>query len=53
VRDIIGRQRVFLKVPLTAVAHPVALRVAMLDPELLAVAQLPQEGAAMFGMELL
>jgi hypothetical protein len=53
VRDIIGLQRVSLSLLPTAAALRVALRVAMVDPELLAVAQLPQEGAAMFGMELL
>jgi hypothetical protein len=37
----------------TAAALRVALRVAMVDPELLAVAQLPQEEVEMSGTELL
>jgi hypothetical protein len=53
VRDIIGRQRVFLSLLPTTAALRVALRVAMLDQDKSVVTQLPQERAAMFGTELL
>jgi hypothetical protein len=53
VRDIIGLQRVSLSLLPTAAALRVALRVAMVHPELLAEVQPLQERAAMFGTELL